>query len=138
MFVETISVENALCEMIATPNLQSYEIIVESIINAKTIDDALIVFIKRIVEDAYHAEKSSAIIPMNMRVISSGKISTFQVGEIKTKRLLVIGTMKAAIVEGGEIILELYLSRSVKMGIFTETTESVSYTHLTLPKKRIV
>ena len=47
--------------------------------------------------------------------MSSDKIFTFQVGEIKTKRLQVVATMKAAIVEGGEIILELYLSRPFKM-----------------------
>ena len=130
-FIETVCVESALCETLSTPTHQSYDVIVESIINARIVDDALIAFIKRIVEDAYQAEKCSSIVPVNVKVImSSEKVFTFQVGEIKTKRLQVVATMKAAIVEGGEIILELYLSRSFKNIPSMETVEISTFCHI--------
>ena len=188
--------QNTLSEEIISSQKHSIESIVEAVVTANVLDDALIAYIKRIVEDAYQSERSSSggsvisliplspspslalppslhvtkrrgewrgerslvpllcsfvliigvitflliqysnlyllspslnshtlsppfsslslflslslslftVIPVYIKVLMSDqRVFTFQVGDIKTKRLQVIATMKSAIVEGGEV-----------------------------------
>lgn len=112
MFIETVAASNCFSSSSAIARAHALESVVESIIEAKSLDQALIVFIRRVVDEAFAAEKSKHIASAQIKVILSGRDSRmlcFRVKEIDSKRQQVMSVLKAAVVDSGEIFLELFL-----------------------------
>lgn len=112
-FIEVISVQNCIADSILVPKRFTMSSVVEAVVSAKKLDDALIAFIKRIVEDAFQAERSKFLVASDVRVLSAGKSSkdfSFHITEIRTNRVKVVSALKEAIVAGSEIGLEIFVS----------------------------
>ena len=126
-FIETVSASNCFSSTSAIARAHALESVVESIVEAKSLDHALIMFIRRIVEEAFTAEKSKYIASAQIKVILSGRSSrmiVFRVQEIDSKRQQVMSVMKAAIVDSGEIFLELFLKVVRVLPCMTEEADN--------------
>lgn len=111
-FMETAAVTGCLSPNVGVVRSHVLENVVEAVVEAKSLDMALTVFIRRIVDEGFLAEKSKYIASAQIKVRISGRsqrVVVFRVQEIDSKRQQVLTVMKAAVVDSGEIYLELYM-----------------------------
>ena len=110
-FVESISVLNALSSSFALPDNVAIESVVEAVITGPNFEDCLVCFMKRVVEEAFISERSKLIMA-NLKVVMNNRkktVHTIPVADIKSKRNQVLSLMKGAILDDGEIYLDIFL-----------------------------
>ena len=110
-FIETATINSCLAGNVAIPRPHLIETVVEAVIEAKDLDAALDIFIRRVVDEGFAAEKSPAIVSAQINVLMSGRsahVTPFRVSEIHAKTRQVLSAMKTAVVDNGDIYLELF------------------------------
>jgi hypothetical protein len=116
LFIEVVCADAALhCGTTSLGN-QSRMIYstVEGILSGPVIDDCLLVFIRRVFEELDALQNCSMVVVDTCRVAvrvdnNEENETYFRMSDIHTNRQLVLSTMKAAIVDAGEISLLFYM-----------------------------
>jgi hypothetical protein len=138
-FIEAIldcgGCETSCTGTLLSPRVHRLEMIVEGIIIGPILDDCLLSFIRRVFEEIDVGKKNSHLICSNCRAEEgppsrslnaslypthpsfillpvNGKLSVFSLDDIRTKKQLVLSTLKACIIEGGDISIQLFMTLS--------------------------
>lgn len=110
-FIEVFHVNSGLSFSLAKPRQHRVEMFVEVIIKGK-IDECINLFIRRILEDAYTTEASSNILTASLSVSIRGTIEEINVYSMRDKRQQVVNSLKAAVLDEGDISLECFVHTS--------------------------
>jgi hypothetical protein len=133
-FIESFSIANAWDRSVAVSRLHRLESTVEAVVTGESLDACINVFMRRIVEEAYHAEN------VHLKAISDGSVNNGNVQSptgsqlevltsnihvyfrgsnedpyvitmdaMRSKREQMTSIMKSAVVDDGEVHLILYL-----------------------------
>jgi hypothetical protein len=130
-YVDLIHVGSILSDSIEHHRGFVFNVSVESIFSAESLEVCLVTFIRRIIEEGTHAEAHESVLCAKIRVsprqaepllevkssattTNSSKAFVFYPSETTSaKKGAILSTMKAAAIDGGTIALEMYLLSSM-------------------------
>jgi len=130
-FMEVVASSSCLREDIAQPQSHALEMTVEALIKVDptssgsgssgssasfaTFDECLMLFIRRVVEEAYQADQGQDVLTACIKVVMGGggasgrRTQKIDIKSMKTRRQQVLSILKAAIVDDGEISLQMFM-----------------------------
>jgi hypothetical protein len=112
-FLEVPSVSLAFSAAIAQPRSLRAALTVEAVIKGKAFDDCINAFIKRVVEEAFEAEQNKDILTVSFKaVMGRGSAHVIDVKTIRSKRVQVLSLLKSAVMDDGEVYVEMYVRYS--------------------------
>lgn len=135
-FIEVFHVNSGLSFSIVKPRQHRVEMFVEVIIKG-TIDECINLFIRRILEDAHTTEASNDILTSRLSATIRGTTEEINVYSMRDKRQQVVNSLKAAVLDEGDICLECYVHTSKNLLSYRDpVTRSVETTEgFTLVKR---
>jgi len=122
-FVECSSINDGLAASLMTPRVHNFEVTIEAIVKGVVFDDCLVLFIRRVIEEAYCAGQSKIIMSKNITV-TTGKnrvVQTIPIKTVKTRRQQILSLLKTAIIDEGEIYVEMFLKVKHLLPLFDGT-----------------
>ena len=122
-FVECSSINDGLAANLMTPRVHNFEVTIEAVVKGVVFDDCLVLFIRRVIEEAYCAGQSKIILSKNITV-TTGKnrvVQTIPIKSVKTRRQQILSLLKTAIIDEGEIYLEMFLKVKHLLPLFDGT-----------------
>ena len=114
-FIDVPTVSSCLSEELSQPFYYRLEMIVEGIVTNTSdapFDECINLYVRRILEEAFHAEQSEDIVSSEITVLMGRRLDKEQkidVRHISSRRQQVISTLKAATVGEGEIVMEILI-----------------------------
>lgn len=117
-FIETISMRNALSWKLMSPRLHHFSCALEVVIQTASLDDAITVFLRRVLEDVHAVTESSSALSSSLQIITDNfrhnhvldTTSAFLKGGESRQELL--RSLTNAVTSLGTIELQFYLRRS--------------------------
>ena len=144
-FMEVASVSACMSDSLSRPVTHHLEVTIEALIKnisdkgQASFDDCLMLFIRRVVEEAYLADRSADIITDHIQVVMGINGKHVQVIPLKTmraRRQQVLSILKAAVVDDGEISLDMYMMVRRNLPTFSDASAAYAeptfgYVHIT-------
>ncbi len=125
-FVDVFHVTSFLRQQVAQPRQHRVDMTVEVLISGRTFDECLTLFLRRVLEDAHCSEQSPAMLSAHLAAeTAEGSTQLIDIRTMRAKRQQVLTTLKAAVVNDGEVSLRLYMRRSKSLLAFHG--DSVAY-----------
>jgi hypothetical protein len=115
-FTEAVGTSNAFSSTLTIPIVHQLESTVEVSVSGGSLDDALMIVVRRLAEESVAAEKSTSMMAIQFEikkdpnVLSSGSSLTFSTNDLRTKKEQFVASVKAAIVEGDTVLLNFTLA----------------------------
>jgi hypothetical protein len=110
-FIEVFHVSSCFGLTLVKPRQHRLEMTVEAVIKGK-VDESINLFIRRILEDAHTTETSGSILTSSLTASIRGVVETIDVYTMREKRQQVVNTLKAAVLDEGDICLECLVRTS--------------------------
>jgi hypothetical protein len=127
-FIEVYLVNSCLGLALVKPRQHRLEMIVEVVIKGR-IDECINLFIRRILEEAHMSETSEHILTSSLTATIRGVTEEIDVYTMREKRQLVVNSLKAAVLDEGDICLECYVRTSKNLLSYGDSsTKSVEST----------
>lgn len=120
-FIDVYMVSSCLSHTLVKPLQHTVDTILEVVIKGK-VDESVNLFIRRILEDAHITETSHSILTSKLTVAIRDTTEEISVYSMRERRQQVINSLKAAILDEGEITLEAYIHTSKTLLTYDDKT----------------
>lgn len=129
--MEVIAVQSCFNQLIAQPRVHRVDITIEILIHGNTLDESLVIFIRRVLEEAHYSNISPNILSSHLLVAVDPtdltNVQEIDIRTMKTKRHQILTLLNTAVANGGEIFLEFYIRTRRVLPAFAGVSDSGLY-----------
>ena len=108
-FIEVYSIQCAYSLSMGQPRQHRIDMTLEIVIKGKTFDECLNLFIRRILEEAHAAASSHQILVSHLKATTGQFQEEIDVSKMRERRQQVLGSLKAAVLNEGDIHLDFFI-----------------------------